>query len=285
MSRMLRVPVTVAYGLILVCVNTTLVALGPAVQERAMRHASTNLHNLSHGHLGTLLFSAFIVDAAPIALWLPGLLCLLGLAEVLWRSARFVVAFLTGHVGATVLVAAGLTAAVTWGWMPAAVARATDVGMSYGATAVLGTFTAAIPRRWRPAWIGWWAAVGIAAITVGRDFTDVGHIVALALGAAVASRFGTPAPWTPVRVALLGIAASFGFLVIANSLPQLVVASVCGVVAIVVVEVAHVAVGRKLAGSATAGDDVQGHMKATGGHARGSIESGGGLAPSQIDAG
>ena len=73
-----------------------------------IRHASTNLHNLSHGHLGTLLGSAFVVDAGPIYDWLPGLVCLLALAELLWRSARLVVAFAVGHVGATLLVAVGL---------------------------------------------------------------------------------------------------------------------------------------------------------------------------------
>jgi hypothetical protein len=235
-SRLLLVRVTMAYGVILLSVYATLAALEPSVRDRALAHASTNLHNLNHGHLGTLLVSAFVVDAGSIALWLPGLLCLLGLAELLWRSTRLVVAFLVGHVGATVLVAAGLTAAVTWDWMSAAVARATDVGMSYGAAAVLGTFTAAIPPRWRPPWIGWWLAVGAAVITVGRDFTDVGHVVALTLGTVVASRFGAPRPWTPLRVTLLCIATSFGFLVIANTLQELVVASACGAVAVVAVE-------------------------------------------------
>ncbi len=42
-------------------------------------HASTNLHNLSHGHIGTLLVSAFVIDAGPIYVWLPGLMCLLAL--------------------------------------------------------------------------------------------------------------------------------------------------------------------------------------------------------------
>jgi hypothetical protein len=235
-SRLLLVRATMAYGVILFSVYAALAALGPSARDRVLEHASTNLHNLSHGHLGTLFVSAFVVDAGSIALWLPGLLCLLGLGELLWRSTRLIVAFLVGHVGATVLVAAGLTAAVTLDWMPAAVARVTDVGMSYGAAAVLGTFTAAIPGRWRSPWIGWWLAVGVAVITVGRDFTDVGHVVALILGAAVASRFGAPRPWTPLRVGLLLIATSFDFLVIANSLPELVAASACGVVAVVVVE-------------------------------------------------
>ena len=110
-------------------------ALGPQVQDRVISHVSTNLHNLSHGHIGTLLGSAFVIDAGPIYVWLPGLVCLLALAELMWGSGRLVVAFAVGHVGATLLVAAGLTAAVELGWLPLSVSRATDVGMSYGAAA------------------------------------------------------------------------------------------------------------------------------------------------------
>jgi hypothetical protein len=238
MSRLLRVRVTAAYGSILLAVNVTLAALGPVAQDRVFRHASTNLHNLSHGHLGTLLLSAFVVDAGAIALWLPALLCLLGLAELLWRSTRLVVAFTVGHVGATVLVAAGLAAAVSWGWTSGTVTRAIDVGMSYGAVAVLGALTAAIPHHWRPAWIAWWAAVGITVVAVARDFTDVGHFVALTLGMLVANRFGVPRPWTGVRVALLFVAASFGFMVIANSAVEMMLAAPCGAAAVVMVEAA-----------------------------------------------
>jgi hypothetical protein len=238
LSRLLRVRVTAAYGSILLAVNIALAAFGPVVQDRVFRNASTNLHNLSHGHLGTLLLSAFVVDAGAIALWLPALLCLLGLAELLWRSTRLVVAFAVGHVGATVLVAAGLAAAVSGGWTSATVTRAIDVGMSYGAVAVLGALTAAIPHRWRPAWIAWWAAVGITVVAVARDFTDVGHFVALALGMLVATRFGVPRAWTGLRVVLLCVAASFGFMVIANSAVEMMLAAPCGVAAVVMVEAA-----------------------------------------------
>ena len=174
LASLARVRVTVAYAVIVTCVTSALLELGPQVQDRVIRHASTNLHNLSHGHFGTLLDSAFVVDAGPIYVWLPGLVCLLALAELLWGSGRLVVAFASGTSGATLLVAVGLTAAVELGWLPVSVSRATDVGMSYGAAAVLGALTAAIPRRWRSAWIGWWLAVGVAVVAVGRDFTDVG---------------------------------------------------------------------------------------------------------------
>jgi hypothetical protein len=234
-----RIRVTVAYAVIVTCVTTALLELGPEAQDRAIRRASTNLHNLSHGHIGTLLDSAFVVDAGPIYLWLPGLVCLLGLAELLWRSGRLVVGFAVGHVGATLLVAIGLTAAVEFGWLSASVSRATDVGMSYGAAAVLGTLTAAIPRRWRPAWIGWWLAVGVAVVAVGRDFTDVGHAVALALGMLVSTRFGTPGRWLPARFVLLGVASVFGYLLLASAALAMIVAAVLGLVVAASVEIWH----------------------------------------------
>ena len=116
-ARLVRIRVTVAYAVIVTGVTTALLFLGPQIQDRVMRHASTNLHNLSHGRIGTLLDSAFVVDAGPIYLWLPGLMCLMALAELQWGSGRLVVAFAFGHVGATLLVALGLTAAIERGWL------------------------------------------------------------------------------------------------------------------------------------------------------------------------
>ena len=178
----------------------------------------------------------------PIYVWLPGLVCLLAVAELMWRSGRLVVAFAAGHIGATLLVAVGLTAAVELGWMSSDVTRATDVGMSYGASAVLGAMTAAIPRRWRPAWTGWWIAVAVAVVGIGRDFTDVGHAVALLLGMVVASRFGRAARWGPVRCLLLIVGSSFGYLMLANSGLTLIVATWLGMAG---AAFAEVVVGRR----------------------------------------
>jgi hypothetical protein len=234
LARLALVRVTVAYAVIVTCVTVALYALGPLVQDRVISHVSTNLHNLSHGHFGTLLDSAFVIDAGPIYVWLPGLVCLLGLAELMWGSVRLVVAFVAGHVGATLLVAVGLVAAVEVGWLSVSVSRATDVGMSYGATAVLGSLTTAIPRRWRPAWIGWLLAAGVGVVAVGRDFTDVGHAVALALGMLVSTRFGRPHQWTPTRFVMLGAAAAFGYLLLAST--DLLVATAAGMAGAVIAE-------------------------------------------------
>jgi hypothetical protein len=230
LGQLARVRVTLAYASIVTAVTMALLWLGPQAQDRVIRHVSTNLHNLGHGRVGTLLGSAFVVDAGPIYVWLPGLVCLMALAELLWGSGRLLVVFSVGHIGATLLVAAGLVAAVTYGWLPMSVSHATDVGMSYGAAAVVGSVTAAIPGRWRPAWIGWWLAVGAVAVALGHDFTDIGHAVALGLGMLLSIRFGRPAQWThPVRV-LLVVGGLFGYLILANTGLSLAVAAGSGVV-------------------------------------------------------
>jgi len=237
-----RIRVTVAYAATVTAVTTALMTLDSRAQSRIISHASTNLHNLSHGRLGTLVVSAFVIDAGPIYLWLPGLVCLLAIAELTWRSGRLVVAFAIGHVGATVLVAIGLTAAVELGWLSADITRATDVGMSYGASAVLGSLTGALPRRWRPAWIGWWLGVAVAVVGIGKDFTDVGHAAALILGMVVATRFGKAARWTPPRWLLLAAGTGFGYLMLADGGSALIVAAFVGASGAVFAELA---VGRR----------------------------------------
>ncbi|MGC2653441.1 MAG: rhomboid-like protein, partial [Mycobacterium sp.] len=217
LSALARVRIALGFGAVLAAVSTALVILGPRVREDVIRHMSTNVHNLSHGRLGTLLGSAFVNDAGPVYVWLPWLVCLLALAELLWHGGRVAMVFFIGHIGATLLVAAGLVAAIKMRWLPISITHASDVGMSYGAMAVLGALTAAIPARWRPAWIGWWLAIGAAAVAVGDDFTDAGHTVALVLGMLIATRLRKPVYWTPVRYALLAGSAGFGFLLLAHT--------------------------------------------------------------------
>lgn len=217
LSRLARVRVTLGYATALFAVAMTLLVLGPKTHDEVVSNVSTNLYNLSHGHLATLLGSVFVADDGPILVWLPSLVCLLTLAELLWRGGRLIAVFITGHVGATLLVATGLAVALKLGWMPVSVSFAADVGMSYGAAAVLGGLTTAIPERWRPAWIGWWVSVAVGTAALCSCFTDVGHAVALLLGMLVAGWLARPARWTRVRYALLGVSAVFGFVVLAHT--------------------------------------------------------------------
>lgn len=215
---------TAAYAVVLVAVSVTLAALGPHARDVVVSQMSTNLHNLAHGHLSALVGSAFVCGDGDVYVWLPGLLCLLALGELIWRSGGLLIAFAVGHIGATLIVAVGLAAALEVGWLPISVARATDVGISYGAVCVLGALTASIPSRWRPAWVGCW--LGIAAVAAfSADFTAVGHIVALLLGMGLSFRLRSIERWTTSQVALLTVGSAFAYCMLSGSL---VVAPVAG---------------------------------------------------------
>jgi hypothetical protein len=236
LSCLVRVRVTVAYAAALTVVGVTLIALGPRVHNEVVGFLSTNLDNLARGHLGTLVASAFVTDGDDIYIWLPGLVCLLALGELVWRSRRLVLAFAVGHVGATLIVAAWLAAAIGAGWLPMSIEHANDVGISYGAAGVLGALTAVIPARWRPAWIGWWLGIGLVAAS-GADFTAFGHLLALILGMGLSLRLNSDGRWTRTRVAMLIIGVAFGYLLITGS--SLVAVAVAGPAGVLVALIAQ----------------------------------------------
>lgn len=213
-SSLGRVRVTLAYTAALFLIASVLLMLGPTVQDRVVRHLSTNLENLGQGRWGTLFGSAFVTAEGYTYLLLPGLVCLLALAELLWCSRRLIQTFALGHVGATLIVAAGLAAAIKLGWLPISVAHTQDVGLSYGAIAVIGALTAAIPVRWRPTWVAGWVTIAVVVAVSGTDFTAVGHAIALILGILLSMRFSADVRWTPARLVLLGIGVGFGLLLL-----------------------------------------------------------------------
>ncbi len=264
LARLGRVRVTLLYAAALAAVAVGVAHLRPQVQQSVFRHVSTNLHNLGEGKVGTLISSAFVNEAGPVYLWLPGLVALLALGELLWESRRLVVTFVIGHVGATLLVAAGLGAALMVGWVSHSIVNATDVGMSYGAVAVLGSFTAAIPRRWRAGWAGGWLAVAIgSAVLSGGEFTNIGHAVALVLGMAVGARFGTPQHWTLPRYALLAVAAGFSYLLMAYGDLTITTTAVLGLAGAVVAQGVSLTLSSHTNSSADA--SIQSDSQASGG--------------------
>lgn len=209
------VRVTASYAIVLLAIYVALAAAGPHAHEVAVSRMSTNVHNLGRGHLGTLIGSAFVNDGGNLFFWLPGLVCLLALGELMWCGRGLLVTFAVGHIGATLIVAVGLVAAIETGMLPVSVARASDVGISYGAVCVLGAFTAAIPARWRGVWAGWWLGIAVVA-AAGPDFTALGHVVALLLGIGLSFRLRSAASWAPLHQALLMVAVTFGYLLLAG---------------------------------------------------------------------
>ncbi|GAC1406217.1 MAG: hypothetical protein NVS4B6_15630 [Mycobacterium sp.] len=238
---------TTIYAATLAIVGVIVWWLGPRAQQILVDRMSTNLHNLTEGHLGTLVGSAFITDEG-MGWWLLGLVCLLASAELIWRSRGLVHIFVLGHVGATLIVAAGLAFAIHIGWQPDDLMWADDVGVSYGAAAVVGALTSAVPRPARPAWTGWW--LGVAIITArGWDFTAVGHALALMLGMGLSLRLRCAPQWTVRRLMMFAVGLAFGYQVLSGSSVAPVVAGLLGAL---VAAVAQWVAGRGLAGIAGA---------------------------------
>lgn len=181
-----RAPVTIGYLVALVGVSVMVETLDEHTRARLIAHASTNLHNLTHGRFSVLVSSAFVTDGGLDWILYPLLAAVLIAAELLVGHQSLVRAFAHGHLGATLIVAAGLLLAVRSGWISTSVMTETDVGVSYGAAAVLGAIAGALPVRWRATWATALVVAAVSGVALGRSFTDVGHLVALCLGLAIA---------------------------------------------------------------------------------------------------
>ncbi|GGU53418.1 hypothetical protein GCM10010211_17680 [Streptomyces albospinus] len=147
-----------------------------------LRTHSTNVANLRAGRWGTLATSAaFVEEPLPVA-YGTALLATLGTAEARWGAGRAAGVFAAGHVGASLLVYAGLRARKAT--RADATARAVDVGASYGFYATLGALAATVPHRGArlAATGGLLVPVAVPVVRRGRTFTDAGHLTALALG-------------------------------------------------------------------------------------------------------
>lgn len=266
LTQMGRLRVTMAYATALVVMAVMLRSLGPGGRQEAIQHASTNLHNLADGSFTTLIDSAFITQSEYLYVWLPGLVALLALAELLWRGRRLVLAFAVGHIGTTLIVAVGLAAALLAGLVEGPVADAADVGMSYGAVAVLGTLTLAVPRRWSPAWAGGWLALAAGSVLAsGGDFTTIGHAVALMIGMTIGTRFGEPSPWTATRCGLLVVATAFGYLMICFGYVSLGASAAIGAIGAVLGTALSLAL-RPAQTNSSALASIQSDSHASGGH-------------------
>lgn len=175
-----------AYAAVVVVVAIVVRVLPGTRTQDLVLDSSTNLDNLRHTPLLVLGASAFVVS--PLwGLWILAPLVLVFAAAQRWlgRTATVIVAVL-GHVGATLFVAVLLAAGINDGVVDAELARAPDVGVSYGLAAVAGVLVGRVPRRRRP-WYGLAVlAVAVGSLLLDRDFTGVGHVTAVLLGFALA---------------------------------------------------------------------------------------------------
>ncbi len=185
-----RVRATIAYLGVLCLVDLVLDTAPGAAHAAVVLGSSTNLANLVHGRLGTLAASAFVYEGGFVTRQWLVLAALLAAAEWSWGFRRLVGVFAIGHVGATLIVAAGLGVGIGMGLLPQSLAHSPDVGASYGMMAVGAALVVQLPHWLRPVWATCWLADAGAAWLSGRDFADAGHLIAFLIG------LGIAAAWT-----------------------------------------------------------------------------------------
>ena len=186
LPRLQPLPATAVFLALLFVVQRRLYKLPVGRYDAAIQHASTNLVNLEHGRVATLVTSAVIGAAGSSLRWWLTIAAVLAVGEVCWGSLRLVVVFLAGHVGATALVAVGLAVGEWQGWFPASLMSAPDVGVSYGMVAIVGALVSRLPRPVAIAWAGAWLLLLVREFPAFPNFTDAGHLCALGIGLALA---------------------------------------------------------------------------------------------------
>ena len=176
-------PATTVYLLAVGGTSTLLSLTNDRFDDRLLLGLSTNLHQLARAPVRVLVASAFwLGDLSQLWLWAILLVVFLAPVERRLGSRRTVLAFALGHVGATLLVAAGLLVLVRLGEVSPVVEDARDVGASYGVLAVMALATYLLPRPFRLPYGA--LLVGSVALFAARSetFTDFGHLASVGIG-------------------------------------------------------------------------------------------------------
>jgi hypothetical protein len=144
---------------------------------------STNLHHLAHDPVRVLFASAFWLSSPlELLLWLVLFSVIVAPVEQWIGTARTALVFFLGHVGATLLTAAGLWFALRSDLVESSVARSTDVGASYGFAAVAAVFAYRLHGRVRTLYLAGAFFVAALGFAVDDGFTSWGHLLALLIG-------------------------------------------------------------------------------------------------------
>lgn len=183
---MLSSDLALGYAAVVVAVTVALQLVPAELRGDVVQRCSTNLANLRDRPVLVLVVSAFVVPTISGLLPLP-LLLLVYAAGQRWvgRAGTVLVAGLA-HVGATLFVAALIASGISHGRLAESVARASDVGTSYGVAGVAAFVLSRVPPRWRGLYVA--AATGyfVGPLLQHQTFTDVGHASAFLLGLGLA---------------------------------------------------------------------------------------------------
>lgn len=157
--------------------------------KAALLTASTNLDGMRRQPVTVLLTSAswmYPAGAGAVASLIVVAVFVLAPVEARIGTRRWLTTFAAGHVGATIIVAAGLSYGIEAGWIEPSAAYHVDVGWSYGAYALAAVAVTLLrgPR----------VRLACGALLTGSlvlhsfhpNFTDVGHDLAAGIGLVMA---------------------------------------------------------------------------------------------------
>ncbi len=196
-------PVTTIYLALLAFTTWLLLRTSPQLRRAFLSSQSTNLHQLSINPVPVLLRSAFYVTPTEWFLWLVTFTLVLAPLERWIGSVRWLVAFWTGHIGATLVTAVGIWWAIRTGKADQGVAFMIDVGASYGFATLLGLASYWFAGRGRWLWSLGFLTMWITIVAFDTDVTEFGHLAAYLLGLALypmVRRLPSRTPVVPVDV-------------------------------------------------------------------------------------
>ena len=178
-------PATVGYLLILVATTFVLTSSSAQTDNHLLLAVSTNLHQLAHVPVRVLVASAFWTGGwRDLAQWTVLFVVIVAPVErrLGWRPTA--ITFTAGHVGATLVVAAGLWSGVSLGAVNPDDSYARDVGVSYGFFAIAAFAAYLLAPRLRLPYL--FVIIGYVATKAAlfHTFTDFGHVAAVAIGLA-----------------------------------------------------------------------------------------------------
>lgn len=181
-----RIPGTMIYFFVLAITTWMLRSLDSTVADGFLRSVSTNVASMSRDAPRVLVLSAFVIQGGNLLGPLVLFLAIHAPTEAWLGTRRWLIIAAAGHIGASMITTFGIFGTLRFGHGSRHLVYPVDVGVSYTLAAAAGALVYRLPKWWRPL-----AVLGVAGLFggwhlfTGASFTDVGHIVALAIGLVV----------------------------------------------------------------------------------------------------
>jgi len=170
--------------LLLIVTVTTLMQTGldETTTTRVLRHASTNLFQMTRDAPRVLFLSAFLLDHGHLLLELVLFTLVMVPVERWIGTYRWLGVFAAGHVGATLATTVGIWMQVRSGRGGNDLVYPIDVGVSYGLYAVAAILPRRLPRPAAEIVAAILIGITVRGIVTSGTYTDWGHAAAVAIG-------------------------------------------------------------------------------------------------------